>query len=122
MEYPANELWGNSSPVCPYCKAKQEIECDFYDNKTEQLPCQECGKTFTIYAFHNIEYCTKGDCEINGDLPHELVTIFQHKETVQYRCRKCHGEVYNWQLPGGRHPRLVKGEFEIIEDQDWEFL
>jgi hypothetical protein len=35
---------------------------------------------------------------------------------TKYVCQICQGYVYNWQLPGGKFPKITEEEFEFVEE------
>lgn len=113
LSFPANELWSNSEPVCPYCKAVQDISDDRpSDGDFRITECDNCEKKFCRSTIISVDYSTVGDCEANGELPHELVLTSSHVQ--EFTCKKCRGTVYDWQFPNGRHPKLKEGEFIIL--------
>lgn len=112
--FPANELWGNRYPVCPYCKANQD---EYYRNsETTDFDgeCCNCGKKIIIGTRIEALYDTVGDCKLNNELPHELFLTWP-EEIMQYKCKKCQREYYDWELPNGKYPKLSDGQFVIEE-------
>ena len=114
LGFPANELWGNREPVCPYCNKKQDADdCRMGDQEVDEWECGSCERKFIVQSRIEREFDTVGDCKLNGET-HELKLTFDLDNTKLYQCVKCKGEVYDWQLPGGKHPRLEPGEFTIL--------
>lgn len=74
--------------LCPYCgfdfADSQEIIDRDKSDKTK-VECPECKKKFWGYAHISVVYCTKRDCEINGE-EHEFERIKQLQMT---QCKNC---------------------------------
>jgi len=102
----------NRVPKCPYCEAVYEIEYGFSEDDRHQVDCGTCGKIFFIEPVVLRSYTTSGDCETNGEMPHELFMKSEHVK--QYQCKKCILEFYDWQLPCGTYPRLKQGDFVVV--------
>lgn len=117
--FPANDLWGNSSPVCPYCKEKQSIEeWRISDESVQAKECDSCGKRYDVVIRVEYMFDTVGSCEANKDLPHNLVCNFESDKTKKYGCVKCSREYYDWQLDGGKYQRITKDKYAIIRDKE----
>lgn len=86
-----------------------------HDEDTDEVECEKCEKKFMVQTNVTTQYSSVGDCLANGEMPHELECTFQHETTIYYTCKKCKGDVYDWQLPGGKHPILKAGEFIITK-------
>lgn len=100
----------NPEPVCPYCGYKDQdfIESGFQDGEHCENSCPQCEKQYKVEAHVRVEFSTRGICTE----PHRL-----HKgmfKSSPFECESCHEEFYDWQLPGGMHPRLKEGEFVIV--------
>lgn len=112
MKFPANDLWGNREPVCPYCAHKQDAsDMSGYDEEELETECESCSKKFDVKKIISVEYSTVGDCKLNGEMPHHLV---KWKDSPgPFRCTKCQGEAYEWELEGGQYPRYKKDEYTV---------
>lgn len=118
-DFPANELWGNHAPVCPYCKNGYSID-DCFSEGLKSDECPSCGKKLILNIRFTVEHDTVGDCEANGEMPHELELTSAHVN--QYTCRKCRGQWYERYLAGGQHEKLTKEDYVILpprEDLLW---
>jgi NAD-dependent SIR2 family protein deacetylase len=114
MSFPANELWGNRFPVCPYCSHNQDRDdLHSYDGDIDELECEKCQKKFYYQTIISIEYSTVGDCKANGELPHTLKQKFP-VSIKHFSCTKCQSEYYDWQLAEGPSQRLTKDEYTIV--------
>lgn len=113
--FPANELWGNGEPKCPYCGENWETEGEFYDGYHGELECGSCSKKFIVQCRYSIEYDTVGDCRANGELPHELKKGY-FKDSA-FECQKCRSQFYKWELDGGQYQKLNKEDYKIISEK-----
>ena len=114
LNFSANELWGNREPICPYCNEAQDADdCQMGDHAVDTRECGNCERKFNVQSRIERTFDTVGDCKLNGEV-HELKLVFVLDSGNQYQCQKCKGEVYDWQLPGGKHPCLEMHEFTII--------
>ncbi len=113
MKYPANELWNNRIPICPYCMKEQSgDDLPNQGDDVEQI-CESCEKKFYIQVNCTIEYATKGSCELNGEMPHTLKKSWA--ESAPLTCTKCRGDVYDWELEGGKYQHYTKEQYVILE-------
>lgn len=93
MGYPANHLWGNASPICPYCSTEYDAsDSCANDDQESELECQNCNKIFFCRTRMVAEYSTVGSCEKNKQMPHLLKKTWPD-EINQYVCTKCN---YEW--------------------------
>lgn len=109
----SSEFWGNSVPVCPYCKVHADVEASQYDGDEREVQCDNCEKTFHVETVHQITFSTAGDCAKNKQMPHQL-KLGWPPEHAPYACLNCKREYYDWELSNGRRPRLKEGEYSII--------
>lgn len=118
MKYPANEFWGNVEPICPYCKQTYGVEdwCSSHDSEDIEVECGSCSKKFMVQPYVRIQYSTVGDCALNGELPHEFIS--SGRAGGPFTCRKCKGEAYDWEFPGGQYPHFTENEFVIIKKSE----
>lgn len=110
MHFPANDFWENMQPICPYCKAKYGLDGMRYeDEELKELQCDECNKYFICQVRVKAVFDTMGDCEKNGQLPHNLKKGWS--EHSPFTCIKCACEFYDWELEGGRYQSLTKDKY-----------
>lgn len=116
MRYPANELWGNDLPICPYCRKVNTVEKDWADFAEVNIKCGHCLKAFTFQVHRDIKFSTKGNCKLNNELPHTLQFEKKLENTSYYHCTKCKAEFYSWELHGGEYPEFEKDEYVILKE------
>lgn len=113
LSFPANHLWSNSAPLCPCCEHPNEV--DGYRVQAQELfrqDCQNCGRDFWIEPRIKVAFSTVGDC-----MKHQLkLELHLDNGVTKYVCKKCKGYIYNWQLPGGKFPKITEEEFEFVEE------
>lgn len=119
-EFPANELWGNNYPKCPYCKTNIEPP----ENVCEGIAsdeCPECQKKFYTNTRFSVDYDTVGDCELNGQMPHQMKLtmdfVNEGRRVKQWTCVNCRAEWYDWQLQ-----RVDKEKYVVVSDKVDSFL
>jgi DNA-directed RNA polymerase subunit RPC12/RpoP len=109
--FPANELWGNSEPVCPYCGSTNETSEDMSnDGDVKEWDCDKCGKKFLVQTVVSVQYSTMGDCSINHELPHILKKSWTDVGPLE--CKKCKANIYEWSLEGGKYQALTKDQYQ----------
>jgi hypothetical protein len=108
MKFPADECWGNRQPVCPYCSTKYDTEdMRCRDEDIKELQCGTCEKFFTCQVRVEIVFDTVGDCEKNNCIPHRLRKRWNELNV----CVACKGEVYDWELEGGKYQAYTKDQY-----------
>lgn len=103
---------------CPWCDFEQDElwEYDLDDGDDVDSECGSCGKGINIRLSISYDYkvsaigCDNHTLEI-GPYWHSGFTEFLH-----LKCTECKEEFYDWQLPGGRHPKLKEGQFSLIAE------
>lgn len=106
--FPANEFWGNSEPVCPYCKTKNDIsEYNSVDGEVDERVCDECEKTFYVQTIVSVEYSTVGKCD-----HHKLKRSVFFEKIKEYECVDCRGTLYDFNLE-----KLSADQYTILDDQ-----
>jgi len=116
MKY-ALDFWYQAYPTCPYCRTRQDrCEWNHSDDHLTKAQCEKCSKYFLCTTRATVRFDSIGDCEKNGDMPHQLMI----ESSQKYTCQNCHLHLYDWQLPDGKYPRIKEGEYVIIEEKQSE--
>ena len=114
--FPANELYDNTVPKCPYCYHSHEMaEWRGDDGSLVEHTCEKCEKVFVIRTRIEVVYDTVGDCEANKQMPHKLKVDWEVDDSTRYSCVNCKMETYNSQMSGGQYEKLSLDKYEIVE-------
>lgn len=111
----------NKNPTCPWCDHEQQDCWDYRwpleDDYTTEIECGSCEKKISVTQHLEVTYSTTGiGCEkhlldFNGmycDLWNSTPQI------LNFECKYCKREYYDWQLDGGKHEKLKKHQYEFI--------
>ena len=116
-KYSKKQLYGDEIK-CPYCDTViYDDDYNFVSEGTHETECPECCKKFEIETHVSVDYATRGSCADNNELPHELYEepqFLSDKPTGRYHCIKCQREYYDFNLVGGKYPKLKEGNYIIV--------
>ena len=73
--------------ICPYCDEKTYVEAEDYAlNDSEEIECEECGKSYKFMSEIMVNHTTTPDCSLNNE-EHVYEKPF---ESASFRmCVKC---------------------------------
>ena len=72
----------DNNVICPYCKYFFQAEGGDFNESSEDLQCDECGKFFEVCMVIMYDYRTEPNCELNRE-QHDYI-LNQYGNTPDY--------------------------------------